>query len=147
MRQIAEFVTVLSRSLFTGASVYINLVEHPALYLAKGNLLSLPKKCLVGEICGSPLHSKSAGNLACATLSRLCLTSVACCEGVTGLTGGFGCRLRSKVFFAHLKPWDIGNLRPHPCQGRNRQRTPRLNGEIPSPVQRPTRWRTGGDRR
>jgi hypothetical protein len=30
MRQIAEFVAVLSCSLFTGASVYINLVEHPA---------------------------------------------------------------------------------------------------------------------
>ncbi len=30
MRQIAEFVAVLSGSLFTGASVYINLVEHPA---------------------------------------------------------------------------------------------------------------------
>ncbi len=30
MRQIAEFVTVLSCSLFTGAAVYVNLVEHPA---------------------------------------------------------------------------------------------------------------------
>jgi Domain of unknown function (DUF1772) len=30
MRQIAEFVAVLSCSLFTGASIYINLVEHPA---------------------------------------------------------------------------------------------------------------------
>jgi hypothetical protein len=30
MRQIAEFVAVLSCSLFTGASVYINLLEHPA---------------------------------------------------------------------------------------------------------------------
>jgi Domain of unknown function (DUF1772) len=30
MRQIAEFVAVLSCSMFTGASVYINLVEHPA---------------------------------------------------------------------------------------------------------------------
>jgi hypothetical protein len=30
MRQIAEFLAVLSCSLFTGASVYINLVEHPA---------------------------------------------------------------------------------------------------------------------
>lgn len=30
MRQIAEFVAVLSCSLFTGASVYVNLVEHPA---------------------------------------------------------------------------------------------------------------------
>jgi hypothetical protein len=30
MRQITEFVTVLACSLFTGASVYINLVEHPA---------------------------------------------------------------------------------------------------------------------
>jgi Domain of unknown function (DUF1772) len=30
MRQGAEFVAVLSYSLFTGASVYINLVEHPA---------------------------------------------------------------------------------------------------------------------
>ena len=30
MREIAEFVAVLSCSLFTGASVYINLVEHPA---------------------------------------------------------------------------------------------------------------------
>ena len=30
MRQIAEFVSVLSCALFTGAAVYINLVEHPA---------------------------------------------------------------------------------------------------------------------
>ncbi len=30
MRQIAEFVAVLSCSLFAGASVYISLVEHPA---------------------------------------------------------------------------------------------------------------------
>ena len=30
MRQIAEFVAMLACSLFTGASVYINLVEHPA---------------------------------------------------------------------------------------------------------------------
>jgi len=30
MRQIAEFVAVLSCSLFTGASVYISFVEHPA---------------------------------------------------------------------------------------------------------------------
>src|SRR5260370_31548506 len=30
MRQIAEFVAVLSCSLFTGASVYVSLVEHPA---------------------------------------------------------------------------------------------------------------------
>jgi hypothetical protein len=30
MRQIAEFVSVLSCSLFTGASVYVSLVEHPA---------------------------------------------------------------------------------------------------------------------
>jgi hypothetical protein len=30
MREIAEFIAVLSCALFTGASVYINLVEHPA---------------------------------------------------------------------------------------------------------------------
>jgi len=30
MRQIAEFIAVLSCSLFTGAAVYITLVEHPA---------------------------------------------------------------------------------------------------------------------
>jgi hypothetical protein len=30
MRQIAEFVAVLSCSLFTGASIYISFVEHPA---------------------------------------------------------------------------------------------------------------------
>jgi hypothetical protein len=30
MRQIAEFVAVLSCSLFTGAAIYVNLVEHPA---------------------------------------------------------------------------------------------------------------------
>src|SRR6266851_835781 len=30
MRQIAEFVAVLSCGLFTGAAVYVNLVEHPA---------------------------------------------------------------------------------------------------------------------
>ena len=29
MRQLAEFVAALACSLFTGASVYINLVEHP----------------------------------------------------------------------------------------------------------------------
>jgi hypothetical protein len=30
MRQIAEFVAVLACGLFTGAAVYISLVEHPA---------------------------------------------------------------------------------------------------------------------
>jgi len=30
MRQIAKFVAVLACGLFAGASVYINLVEHPA---------------------------------------------------------------------------------------------------------------------
>ena len=30
MRQIAEFVSVLSCALFTGASIYITFVEHPA---------------------------------------------------------------------------------------------------------------------
>jgi Anthrone oxygenase len=30
MRQIAEFVSVLACALFTGASIYVNLVEHPA---------------------------------------------------------------------------------------------------------------------
>jgi hypothetical protein len=30
MRQLAEFISVLACALFTGASVYINLVEHPA---------------------------------------------------------------------------------------------------------------------
>ena len=30
MRQIAEFIAVLACTLFTGAAVYINLVEHPA---------------------------------------------------------------------------------------------------------------------
>jgi hypothetical protein len=30
MRQIAEFVAVLSCSLFTGAAVYVSVVEHPA---------------------------------------------------------------------------------------------------------------------
>ena len=30
MRQIAEFVAVLSCSLFTGAAIYIRFVEHPA---------------------------------------------------------------------------------------------------------------------
>jgi len=30
MRQLAEFIAVLSGALFTGAAVYITLVEHPA---------------------------------------------------------------------------------------------------------------------
>lgn len=30
MRQLAEFIAVLSCSLFTGAAIYISLVEHPA---------------------------------------------------------------------------------------------------------------------
>lgn len=30
MRQLAEFISVLACALFTGASVYISLVEHPA---------------------------------------------------------------------------------------------------------------------
>jgi hypothetical protein len=30
MRQIAEFVAVVTCSLFTGAAVYLSLVEHPA---------------------------------------------------------------------------------------------------------------------
>jgi len=30
MRQIAEFIAVLSCALFTGGSVYIKFIEHPA---------------------------------------------------------------------------------------------------------------------
>jgi hypothetical protein len=30
MRQIAEFISVLASALFTGAAIYVNLVEHPA---------------------------------------------------------------------------------------------------------------------
>jgi hypothetical protein len=30
MRQIAEFISVLACALFTGAAIYVNLVEHPA---------------------------------------------------------------------------------------------------------------------
>jgi len=30
MRQLAEFIAVLSGALFTGAAVYITFVEHPA---------------------------------------------------------------------------------------------------------------------
>src|SRR5438105_1263447 len=30
MRQIAEFVAVLTCGLFTGAAIYVSLVEHPA---------------------------------------------------------------------------------------------------------------------
>ena len=30
MRQVAEYIAILSCALFTGAAVYINLVEHPA---------------------------------------------------------------------------------------------------------------------
>jgi hypothetical protein len=30
MRQIAEFIVVLACALFTGAAIYISLVEHPA---------------------------------------------------------------------------------------------------------------------
>ena len=30
MHQIAEFISILACALFTGASVYVNLVEHPA---------------------------------------------------------------------------------------------------------------------
>ena len=30
MREVAEFIAVLASGLFTGASLYINLVEHPA---------------------------------------------------------------------------------------------------------------------
>ena len=30
MRQIAEFISMLACALFTGAAIYVNLVEHPA---------------------------------------------------------------------------------------------------------------------
>ena len=30
MRHIAEFIAVLGCSLFTGAAIYVSLVEHPA---------------------------------------------------------------------------------------------------------------------
>jgi len=80
----------------------------------------------------------AAGSSACATLSRLCYlgrvlvrvsrdgpakppdpqrTPVCNCG-----TDGFVCRLRSKVFSAHLNPCGIGNPRRHPYQGRDRQR-------------------------
>lgn len=30
MREIAELIAVLACALFTGATIYVNLVEHPA---------------------------------------------------------------------------------------------------------------------
>ena len=127
--------------------------------LKRSNLVL--KFCPVGEICGSPLTKLQWRPEA--RLARLCYlgrvlvrvsrdgqakppdpqrTPVCNCG-----TDGFVCRLRSKVFLAHLKPCGIGNPRRHPYPGRDRQRIPRLNREIPKPVQRPTWRRTGGDRR
>jgi len=42
MRQIAEFVAVFACSLFTGAAVYISLVEHPARMECGAELVSCP---------------------------------------------------------------------------------------------------------
>ena len=71
MRQIAEFIAVLSCSLFTGAAVYLSLVEHPARMewgveiAATGVRAQLPPShCRAGE-----LSSRGAAILHCGVAS------------------------------------------------------------------------------
>ena len=40
LRQIVEFIAVLSCALFTGATIYITLVEHPVWMQSGGELAS-----------------------------------------------------------------------------------------------------------
>ena len=64
MRQIAEFVAVLSCSLFTGAAVYVSLVEHPARV-----------ECGVTIAAAEFRPSYHRGTIMQVTLAALCLLS------------------------------------------------------------------------
>jgi hypothetical protein len=108
------------------------------------------------------VFAMAAGSSACATLSRLCYLgrvlvrasrdgqakprdNARRCAIVGQTVSSVDCE--ASFFFAQLKPCGIGNPRRDPYRGRDRQRIPRLNREVPKPVQHPTWWRTGGDRR
>ena len=64
MRQITEFVAVLSCGLFTGAAVYVNLVEHPA-----------RMKCGVELAATEFPPSYRRGTILQVTLAAVCLLS------------------------------------------------------------------------
>src|SRR6266567_8994215 len=64
MRQITEFVAVLSCALFTGAAVYVNLVEHPA-----------RMKCGVELAATEFPPSYRRGTILQVTLAAVCLLS------------------------------------------------------------------------
>jgi len=64
MRQITEFVAVLSCGLFTGAAVYVNLVEHP-----------VRMKCGVELAATEFPPSYRRGTILQVTLAAVCLLS------------------------------------------------------------------------
>jgi hypothetical protein len=64
MRQIAEFISVLACALFTGASIYVNLVEHPA-----------RMRCGVEIAVTESAPSYRRGTVMQATLAAVCLLS------------------------------------------------------------------------
>jgi hypothetical protein len=66
MRQIAEFVAVLACGLFTGAAVYVSLVEHPARMECGGEIAT-------AEF--APSYHR--GTILQVTLAAVCLLSVA----------------------------------------------------------------------
>ena len=74
MRQIAEFVAVLSCSLFAGAAVYVSLVEHPA-----------RMQCGVEVAATEFPPSYRRGTIMRVTLAVVCLLSsiAACLAGAT----------------------------------------------------------------
>jgi hypothetical protein len=63
MRQIAEFVAVLSRSLFTGAAVYVSLVEHPARMQCGVEIAATE---FPTELSSRHCHASNLGNLGAA---------------------------------------------------------------------------------
>jgi anthrone oxygenase-like protein len=64
MRQIAEFISVLACALFTGAALYVNLVEHPA-----------RMECGVELAATEFPPSYRRGTIMQATLAAVCLLS------------------------------------------------------------------------
>ncbi len=59
MRQLAEFIAVLSCSLFAGAALYISLVEHPARMECGAEIATTAKsaKHLSGALRIAVVHS------------------------------------------------------------------------------------------
>lgn len=77
MRHIAEFIAVLACSLFTGAAIYVSLIEHPA-----------RMNCGVEVVATEFPPSYRRGSVMQATLAALGLLASAAAAWPAGHPGG-----------------------------------------------------------